>query len=222
MTLTASTIINDVAATLHDSGFVRWTQAWHLRNLTKVTRELVSLRPDALAVTEAVQLAAGMTRQSIPADKSTLISVHRNQGSDGTTVGPQITLTTRESLDNAIPDWHNTAGDTMVLHYIFDDRTPREFYVYPPTHAATAVYVLMSCAKVPDELTDMTDELEVDANFEAAITDNLLAFAWGVNHASSADREKSREAKSRFYLSIGEVEKAKLLYSPNANEETDK
>jgi hypothetical protein len=121
---------------------------------------IVKFLPSSASRVDAIKLKPG-TRQSIetiaaidckPGDGSTpaapvlgmtvLGGAMRNMGADGATPGRVIRITDRKILDAQDPDWHLAArAGTVVKSMMFDPLTPRYFYVTPPVHASTAVWI---------------------------------------------------------------------------------
>lgn len=62
----------------------------------------------------------------------TLNKVTRNMGAAGTTPGRVIRISPGDLLDSQSPDWHTAAWNGRVELFVFDPRTPKHFYVYPP------------------------------------------------------------------------------------------
>lgn len=215
MATLASDIIGRATAILKDVKYVRWTLANHYEFLTDAQRAVVLLRPGANATTVPLLLTQDSTRQSIPSGGYQLIDVVRNMGADGTTPGEPITLTDRESLDTSNSAWHTGAAQSEIENYTFDDRNPAVFYVTPPPAANVQVEIVYS--KAPAAIAAVGDSLEIDDNYVPAVLEYHLYRAYGVNGAMQ-DFERSMTNLRNFYLLMGEIEKARLVYSPN-NEE---
>jgi len=148
---------------LQDETFVRWTLDDLIDALNASLLALVEVRPDANSTTEADQLAAG-TRQALPEGGIRLLNVIRNMGADGATPGRVITLAQRNSFDLNRPGWHTDTAKTAIRHWIFDNRSPRDYYVYPPVHATTAVWAEILYSKEPDLIPSTTDSPAYDAD----------------------------------------------------------
>lgn len=54
----------------------------------------------------------------------------RNMGADGLTPGKAVRMVDRDVLDGQDPDWH-TRADSKVNSVVFDELTPRNFWVTP-------------------------------------------------------------------------------------------
>lgn len=211
----ASDVINTVARQLNDAAFTRWTQADHFSYLTEGLRQCVVVQPRSYPVTDVVELAAGKTKQEIPVDGSSLIDVVRNMGADGLTPGYAVTVADRQALDASDPGWHFAAGSTSVNNYTYDDRNPLTFYVSPPTHATTKVFVEIVYAGLPEAVETMNDLLPVQDLYMGALIEYQLYRCFSVNSKSAEDRQNAQTHLGVFYAMLGEKEKAAMLISPN-------
>ncbi len=181
--------------------------------LTSACRELVSLRPDTRAVTESVKLAAGSTRQTIPAGGFRLLDIVRNMGADGETPGYPVQITDRDALDDANTSWHMDDPEDEIDNFTFDDTNPTVFYVTPPP--ADSVFVEMVYSKSPARIEDMGDPIVVDEAYEGTIRKYMMHRAFCTDDAAPTDFQKAAQYLSQFYLSLGEEAKAKIAFTPN-------
>ena len=151
MALTAQSLILRAVTTLQDTTSIRWPANELVRYLNDGQRELAMLRPDALSANATVSLTAG-AKQALPSNASKLIDVIRNTSGNKRAVR----MTTRTILDSQIPNWYNLTGVTEVLHYTYDVRDPKVFYVYPPAAASGASVDLVYSA-YPTDITEPAD-----------------------------------------------------------------
>lgn len=63
-------------------------------------------------------------------------------GSDGITPGTAVREVARGQMDTILSTWHAAASSPTTLHYIFDPRMPKRFYVYPPSQAGQRLEIL--------------------------------------------------------------------------------
>lgn len=157
MSITAQSIIRRAADLLQDATSIRWPAAELVRWLNDAQRAIIKARPDALNITATMTLAAG-TRQdldnaglALPPAK--LIEITRNVAP--TSTKGAVTKVNRRILDDQIPSWHTLPAKVNVLHYMFDVRDPKTFYVYPPATALAQLEV-MYCA-YPDDVPEPAD-----------------------------------------------------------------
>lgn len=137
MALNAQATVRRAVEILQDTTSVRWPLNEIVRWLNDGQREIILYRPDAMVTNQTLSCVAG-TRQSIanltpPGAK--LIEVPRNNSAASKRAVRDIN---REVLDASSPGWHALPGSTEILHFMFDERDPRTFYVYPPAAGASA------------------------------------------------------------------------------------
>lgn len=150
MPITAQSVIRRVIETLQDNTSIRWPVSELVRYLNDGQREVVLYRPDSMVTNATVSCVAG-TKQSLPANGAKLIEVVRNASG----AKKAVRLTNREILDAQTPGWHNLPGSVDVLHYMYDPRDPRVFYVYPPATATAQLDIVY--AAYPTDITEPAD-----------------------------------------------------------------
>lgn len=157
MAIAAADIISRAGQILMDEDHIRWTVPELLQWINDGASEIIVRRPGARAISKVIPLVAG-TRQAIPERGVQLLDLVRNMGMDGATPGRAIRRTDRQLLDDQQPDWHSIRRATAIKHYTFDDRSPKEFYVYPPVVAGAQVEALYSeLPPVVEQAADMVD-----------------------------------------------------------------
>jgi hypothetical protein len=151
MTIAAQSIIRRVVETMQDNTSVRWPVAELVRYLNDGQREVVLYRPDSMVTNATVALVAG-AKQAVPTNGSKLIDVIRN--TSGTK--RSVRMTVRNILDTQSPNWYNLTGVTEILHYMYDARDPKVFYVYPPA-ASTGASVEIVYSAYPTDIAEPAD-----------------------------------------------------------------
>lgn len=187
-TIQVNSLIARAANIAQDQTNIRWPQAEWLDWLNDAQREVVLLKPQASIKNESVPLTAGSTKQSIPANGIQLIDIPRNMGSNGSTAGTAIRITTREVLDAQVPTWHsdaNVAGS--IKHYCFDPRDPKTFYVYPKAPSG-ALYVECIYAANPTDCS-LGGVIQLDDIYANALLNLML------HRAYSKDAEYAQNAQ---------------------------
>lgn len=200
MALTAANVITRAQDILQDTTGVRWPEAELLRYLNDGRREICIVRPDLYAMNTVQTLVAG-TKQSIPADGSRFLDAIRNINADNSPARA-VRVVEREVLDAQVPDWHSAPAGT-TKHFMFDERTPRVFYVYPP--AAANQKLELAYAKNPTEITNVNTELTEEDTYAGALTDYLCyrAFSKDVEYAGNAARAGAHYAQFQGILGVG-------------------
>lgn len=221
MALTAGNVIDEAVGLYNDAiqadgDYERIAQADWIRYLNSALRSLVLVRPDAHPKTTSVQLVAG-TKQTLPAEAFKLIDITRNMGTDGSTEGKIITPIKKETLDLTNQLWHQDTATTYIDHFTYDEENPRTFYVTPPVHASTAVYVEMVYSYQPIVVTATTDALTVSDLFANPLIEWMLYRAYSVDD-ESADFAKG-QANLQAFLNLLQVEaQSSLQVAPSKKE----
>jgi len=171
----AGVLIARVRSTLLDPNGDYWTDAELYDYLSAAQTALVSLKPDAYALTAFVTLAPGVL-QAIPADGVQLLEVTRNAN------GGAIREIDRDTLSHTAQNWAGTAQAATVLHYMSDPRNPLRFHVYPPSDGTASVELVY--AGIPPRLAAATDTLGLPDVYETA----LHAYACALAFAKNTDR----------------------------------
>lgn len=136
MPLAVAAIVAATSDLLMDPDFKRWPVSERIRWGNEAMGAILTRRPAAFTTRVVVTLVAG-TLQSIPVGSSMFIDLARNIANDGVTPGGAIRRSDRQQLDDADSDWHSGTAKARIQQYVFDDRMPTEFYVYPPAIAGT-------------------------------------------------------------------------------------
>jgi hypothetical protein len=163
MPIAAQSIIRRCVETLQDTTSIRWPVPELVRYLNDGQREVVMYRPDSMVTNQTVTCVAG-SRQSLPANGAKLIEVVRNARSAGTRRA--VRMVNREILDAQTPGWHALPGQDDVLHFMYDPRDPRVFYVYPPATASAQLDIVY--AAYPTDITE-----PADGSLYTAVTGNI-------------------------------------------------
>jgi hypothetical protein len=152
MALTAQSIIRRAVDTLQDTTSVRWPVPELVRYLNDGQREVVLYRPDASVTNATVTCVAG-SKQALPTDGAKLIEVIRNAAADS--AKKAVRMVNREILDAQLPGWHSVTGSIDILHFMYDPRDPRVFYVYPP--ALNTAQLDLVYSSYPADVTEPAD-----------------------------------------------------------------
>lgn len=171
MAVAVKTILDQARHTLVDTDKTFWIEeelaGWYNAAILAV----IAARPDAHAKQLVLNCVLG-TLQQLPADALRLIRVLRNEGADKRS----ITEMDMALMDSSRPDWHSQAAPVGVAqHYIYDQRDPKNFYLYPAVAAATKV--LISYSYVPPQITPAqvpTAQMPIDDVYYNPVLDYIL------------------------------------------------
>lgn len=173
---TAGKICTEASKTLFDETQQRWDEAELLEYLTGAQREAVLLKPAAYTLNAAVQLQPG-TVQVLPAGGVALVDVGGNLGADGNTPGASVRQIDRTVLEASRPGWRSDKPSVNAKHFMYDDRDPKHFAVWPPQPDPAGYVELTYCAE-PPEVASTDDELVLSAVYDTALYYLVLARAF--------------------------------------------
>jgi len=135
-TITVASLVTKAGTLIQDATNVRWPVSELVDWLNDAQREIVMFKPEASVANASILLTASTTKQTLPAAGIILLDLVRNMGVDGATAGVTIRIVSREVLDSQAPNWHSAANTLgYILHFTFDPRDPRHFYVFPAAPA---------------------------------------------------------------------------------------
>lgn len=207
MSLSAQSIVRRVVDTLQDTTSVRWPIPELVRYLNDGQREVILYRPDA-TIKNVSMLCVNGPKQSLPADGAKLIDVIRNSalGSNNSA----IRLVAREILDTQIPNWYGLAGEESVVHYTYDPRDPKVFYVYPPALDTTEIDVAYSA--YPTDITepadgstyaDVTGNLDLPDIYGNIVIDYMLYRAYTKDSEYAGNAQRAAAHYQAFANALG-------------------
>lgn len=220
MAITAQSVIRRCVETLQDNTSVRWPVAELVRYLNDGQREVVLYRPDSVVTNTTVTCVAG-TKQSIPTGGAKLIEVIRNVAS--TSAKKAVRLTNREILDAQTPAWHNATGTVDILHFMFDPRDPKTFWVYPPATASAQLELLY--AAYPTDITEpadgstysaVTGNISLPDVFGNSLIDYILYRAYTKDSEYAGNLQRAQAHYASFANALGIEIKATVAAAPTA------
>jgi hypothetical protein len=204
-TATAQRLIERASTILQDPDNTRWPENELLNWLNDGQREVALFKPDAYPKVDTVALDEG-TRQSIPDGGSQLLDVLRNQG------GGVVTLVSRSVMDEHRPDWHQVDSSAEVKHFMFDERNPKTFWVYPPNDGTGSVEVLYSAA--PEDVA-VEDTILIDDTYANALVDYILYRAYMKDADYAANDQRAANQYNRFLSSLGAMDQRETADNPH-------
>ena len=197
MAISAQSIVHRVVDILQDTTSVRWPVPELVRYLNDGQREVVLYRPDATIKSATVTCVAG-AKQALPSDGAKLIDVIRNSASGGT--NKAVRLVAREVLDAQIPNWYGLSGELDVVHFTYDPRDPKTFFVYPPALTTTRVDITYSAfptdISTPDDgstYVDVSGNMDLPDIYANVVIDYILyrAYSKDSEYAGNAQRAQA-------------------------------
>jgi hypothetical protein len=219
MSIAAQALIRRVVETLQDTTSIRWPVAELVRYLNDGQREIIVHRPDAMVTNASVSLASG-TKQSLPANGAKLIDVVRNSAGNKRA----IRMCAREILDAQSPGWHNLSGVTEIVHFMFDPRDPKVFYVYPPAAVSGAAVDLVYSA-LPTDIAEpaagtdfgaVTGNISVPDIYSNALQDYVLYRAYTKDSQYAGNEARAQARYAAFANALGIEIKATVAVAPSA------
>lgn len=219
MPISAQSIIRRCVETLQDTTSIRWPVAELVRYLNDGQREVVLYRPDAMVTNATVTCVAG-TRQTLPANGAKLIEVIRNARAEGTKRA--VRMVNREILDAQTPGWHAIAGADDVLHFMYDPRDPRVFYVYPPATTNTKLDIVY--AAYPTDIaepadgslyTAVTGNISLPDIYGNVLQDYILYRAYTKDSEYAGNGQRAQAHYAAFTNALGIEIKATVAVAPN-------
>ena len=163
MAKTLKSVLERVVGTLEDAGLDTWTLQDLVRYANDGAADMHVRRPDLFNIDQDLALVAGV-RQTLPGSGSKLIDITLN------TVGDQLPVTlVQQALMNAqFPGWRRELPTLEIQHFMFDDRQPKVFDVYPPAKLGArlqtkfaAIPVDMPIPADNVQLADLTGDINV-------------------------------------------------------------
>lgn len=206
-------VLNQAQIQIQDKTGTRWPPSELLSWYNMALQAIVTERPDANVKNTTFSTVIG-TKQSLPADGLRLIDIPRNEGGQK----KPIRVIDRMILDDNYA-WHNQATPaTEVLHYVYDDRDPKTFYLYPAPAAAVQINLVYSTAPVAATIANFDTDVQVigvDDNYVPAILDYILYRAYQKDASYAGNENRAASAYGAFRNSLGIKTNADQAMSPN-------
>lgn len=196
-----------------DASGYRWSDAEMIDYINDAQRLVAVYRPDSCSASTNHTLVAG-TKQTIPTGGFRLLDVVRNVKADNSP-GRAVTITPRDVLDRFDPDWHSGAKQATVKHFTYDERTPLQFFVYPPVNAGVKIEV--SYSKYPTEVTASSNDLTVTDSYFEAIVNYVLFRCYSKETDFAANAQLASAYLSLFASVLGVKLQKDVAFSPKLN-----
>jgi hypothetical protein len=225
MALTAQSIIQRAVQVLQDTTSVRWPVLELVQWLNDGQREIVLHRPDSNTQTATGTLTTG-TRQNLTTmtgisslNPAKLMDITRNMAA--TSAKKAVRRVEREIMDSQNSNWHNATSTVDIQHFIFDERDPRAFYVYPPATALAqleitfAAYPIDITAPSGLDYTTVTGNIGVTDIYGNALLDYILYRAYLKDSEYAGNINRAIAHQAAMANSLGIELKATMLVSPS-------
>lgn len=212
-TILASKIIADAAKVMLDPDYVRNSTSDWLKWLNAGQNQIVFFKPDISVQTSSVVQVAG-TKQTLEAGDISLIKITRNMGTDGATPGTVIELVNEDQMNLQNPDWHFATADNEAVCYVFDERDPKSYYVYPPQPSSSPGYIERVVCVTPTTIADIGDPITVDDINEDSLFNYIMYRANTVNANQSIYAQT--EATKYYNTLVSGLGRKDLIEKDNA------
>lgn len=166
-------------------------------------RTMILYVPRLHSKTLATALAPGIL-QFLPASGIELVDIPLNMGADGAIPGIPLRETTLKIFSDVYPQWASDPEATVIEHFMKDDNDERRFYVYPPVHSSTQVYVLMQMSTLPTPITpDVSGDwklltIPVEDQYIDAILNGMLYQFYDDDSDNPGNTPRSQTYYQRF------------------------
>ena len=226
MPITAQSIVRRATDLLQDQTSIRWPANELVRWLNDAQRAIVKARPDSMNTTATMNLVAG-TRQdldnaSLTPAPAKLIEITRNMAT--TSTKGAVRLVPRHILDAQTPGWHNLPGTVNILHYMFDPRDPKTFYVYPPATTSAQLEVMYSAyptdiAEPADGVTytGVTGNLSLPDVYADDVLNLIMYRCYSKDSEYAGNAERAAGYLQVVTASLGAEIAATMAVAPKAN-----
>ncbi|MEC4091584.1 DUF6682 family protein [Pseudoalteromonas rubra] len=212
-------IFEDVQTVLQDTIGIRWPNKELLAWFNAARLAVVNHRPDACTQGVLFTPQPG-TRQELPPEALSLIDVTRNESAASWRA---IKNGQKDWLDDQIPDWHNPANSAdEVEMYMYNPKTPKEFYIYPGATEQTKFRMTISVAPPAIVLSNYTSDdttIGIDDTYANAITDFILSRCYqkAVKYAERLERSQMHDHKFNNALGIKTQSDMAITPTPSDN-----
>jgi hypothetical protein len=210
-----SDIVTRLRLVVNDADAIRWTSAEIVLWINDACRFIALKRPDSCSVNGVKALSAG-SKQTVadmtPAGVRVLDVVR------AIATGRAIRLVDREVLDTQLPTWHSaTAG--VPTNWVFDNRDPKNFYVYPPAAPGTQIELIYS--RVPVALANESDLSSVVLSPDDIYIDPLVNYVLYRLYGKDADFAQNAQLSAGYLAAcraaLGDKTGADVAFSPDFN-----
>lgn len=207
MPITGTSIVSHARDTLFDPAGQRWTDQDMIRYLNAASVEITGIVPTAYSVRENVTLVPG-AEQDIPVGGFMFLNMTHNVG------GRAVRRVSLPDMDAGHPGWRQaTPTETGVRQFMFDDDTPRKFFVYPPAAGSEEVGIVY--AATPPAITALADTLPLPEAYQNAYINYVIYRAYARDADYAANQELATWYFQQFAQGLGVRFESRQQESPN-------
>lgn len=196
-------ILNQVAEILQDTASVTWTQAQLIRALNTACKMVCNYRPDAHTAEASVTLVEG-TGQDLPATAQRLIDVLYNGDSDSP--GTALRLVDKKTKDQMEPGWHSEQKASTFYEVVYDERTPKRFFVSPPANDTSPI-IRVVVSTVPTDIADNANTATTDfpliEKYAPMVQEFMLYLAMSRDSERTPNGQRAAYHLNNFYNMLG-------------------
>lgn len=200
-----------IVATLRDADADVWQQSEIHSAINEAEKVIVSFRPDASAIDYELDCAEGI-KQSLPANANRLLDVKFNVGANSAP-GRSVHRKAAVDLDSINPNWRSASANAVVREFIYDDREPLIFYVYPPASADAKLQISYSRTPPAYGVVDANTSTMVGDLYEPAIIEWALYRLFGFDVENSVNMSRSQQRLATFQSMMGVKIQSESQYS---------
>lgn len=218
MATTLKSVLENVVGMLEDDGLTTWTAQDLVRYVNDGQKDMVTRRPDLFTHSTDHALVAGW-RQRIPADGIKLIDVHAN----AVDAHRACTQAKRSMLDAQLPRWRALAPVREVDHFMFDERDPAAFDVFPPAAVGAGLSIdyvrrpaAMAVPSAGAKLDDITGDVSVPDEMSVALQ-HYVAFRCFAEGGEDGNAQAAKNHISIYADTLGVEIQATLNVAPTSN-----
>lgn len=186
---TISYIIGKVNDQLVDDGFVRWPKEKLMTYFNDAQRAIVIIRPDSHVTETEFSCAAG-TKQTLPDEALRLVDVRSNE------MGYAIINRDKSEITELYPKWYGTTGEDEPEAFIYDERQPKTFFLFPGVPAALKVEVVYSSTPPVRAIGGIDAKADLDNVYSNAIVEYMLYMA----HSKDFEHSELAKAQNHFQM----------------------
>ncbi len=215
--LQARAVILKAQTVLNDAQAASWGFDEMLNWLNLGQRQIVLLRPDASSEIANLDLAAGTT-QTMPTGSVRLLDIECNVS------GSACTYIEKSALDSYDRNWRIATADAAVIHWMYDERVPQNFEVYPPQPVSSRGAVKILRSTLPRDCTlenvnggSVESVIGIPDQYEGALVDYCIYRAYSKDATYTVRGGKADQSYEKFLQSLGIQLTTDRRFGPKSN-----